>query len=396
MTAFGRRAFGAGVAAAAAAPRAARADSAPIRIGLLTTLTGPLASGGIQMQQGLALYLKARGDRLAGRPVEVFTADTAASPAPTRTKAEELIERNKVDVLIGPLSANEALAIDGTIRAKRIPVVAVAAAEDMTQRLANPWFVRATSTSAQCSYPMADYAWRDLGYRRMATLGEDGLGGRTVQTLFSPLSAIDYATYIAQIKTNIDAIYVALAGSNGFRFFRQTEEYGFGDKVKLLGGMTMVDESNLENMGPGTIGLISTCWYSAQLDTPANVAFVDAMRREYKATPGFYAAASNTCAAVLDHGLQAVDGRVEDKDALMHALRTAVIPDTVRGPVRFDDRGNVIGNVYIRRVERRNGALVNAIIKTYPDVGQFWNWDPAEFLSHPVYSRDEPRAQFIE
>ncbi len=411
---FGRRPFLAAAAATAVAGgrRTRAATAEPLRIGFLTTLTGPLASGGIQMQRGLAIYLKERGNKIAGRPVEVFVADTNGLPATARTKTAELAERNNVDVLIGPLSANEALAIDDYIRAKRLPTIAVAAAEDMTQRLANPWFVRVTSSSAQCSYPMADYARTTLGYKRMATLGEDNAygheqvagfqrvfedeGGRIAQKLFPALNAIDYATYIAQIKPDLDAIYMALAGSNGFRFFKQSQEYGFGDQVKILGGMTMVDESLLEQMGPASVGLVSTCWYSAQLENAANQAFVAAMKREYNAVLGFYAAASNTCIAVLDHALQTVDGDTADRPRLMQALKAAVVPDTVRGPVRFDSYGNVVGDVYIRRVEKRAGQLVNAVIKTYPDVGQFWKWDPKEFLTHPVYGRNEPPARFLE
>ena len=408
-----RRPLLAGAAASVLAARRVRAASAePIRIGFVTVLTGPLASGGLQMQRGLEIYLKERGNKLAGRPVEVFTADTNSLPAIARSKTVELAERNKVDVIVGPLAANEALAIDDYIRAQKLPTIAVAAAEDMTQRLANPWFVRVTSSSAQCSYPMADYCRKELGYKRMATLGEDNAygqeqvagfqrvfedeGGRIVQKLFPALNAIDYASYIAQIKPDLDAIYMALAGSNGFRFFRQAQEYGFGDQVKMIGGMTMVDESLLDQMGPASVGLISTCWYSAQLDNPANKKFVAAMKDDYKAAPGFYAAASNTCMAVLDHALQQVDGDTSDRDKLMQALKTAVVPDTVRGPVKFDDYGNVVGNVYIRRVAKKDGQLVNEIIKTYPDVSQFWTWDPKEFLSHPVYGRNEPPAKYLE
>ncbi len=408
-----RRPFLTGVTAASFLGTRARAAAGdPIRIGFLTALTGPLASGGIQMQRGLAIYLKERGNKLAGRPVEVFTADTNGLPAMARNKTVELAERNQVDVIVGPLGANEALAIDDYIRARKLPTVAVAAAEDMTQRLANPWFVRATSSSAQCSYPMADYCRKELGYKRMATLGEDNAygheqvagfqrlfeddGGRIVQKLFPALNAIDYATYIAQIKPNVDAIYMALAGSNGFRFFKQAQEYGFGDQVKMVGGMTMVDESTLEQMGPAAIGMLSACWYSAQLDNPANLKLVAAMKQDYGAVPGFYAAASNTCMAVLDHALQAVAGVTEDRERLMQALRAAVVPDTVRGPVKFDEYGNVVGDVYIRRVERKNGQLVNTVIKTYPHVSQFWTWAAKDFLSHPVYGRDEPPARYLE
>lgn len=398
--------------ASAAACGVARAEDRPVRIGFLTTLTGPVAAGGIQMQQGLNTYLKQHGNTLGGRPVQVFTADTNSSPATTRTKTQEFVEQNGVDVLIGPLAANEALAIGDYVAEKRIPLIVTASAEDMTQRKANPWFARVTSSSAQCSYPMADYALHELGYKRMATLGEDNAygweqtagfqrvfedgGGRIVQKLFPPLSAIDYATYIAQIKPDIDAIYVALAGSNGFRFFRQCLEYGFGDKVKILGGMTMVDEANLPQMGPQAAGLISACWYSAQIGTPTNRAFVAAMQQEYKATPGFYAAATATAAAVLDHALTAVGGNTDDRDALMKAIRTQDVPDTVRGPMHFDAYGNVVGNVYIRRVDKKDGALVNTIIKTYPDVSQFWHWGAPAFLANPVYARDEPKARYLE
>ena len=401
-----------GAAAALQAPRVRAAGKEPIRIGFLTTLTGPLASGGIQMQRGLNIYLKRCGNTLAGRPVEVFTADTNSLPAMARSKTVELGERNRVDVIVGPLAANEALAIDDYIRAQRLPTIAVAAAEDMTQRLANPWFVRVTSSSAQCSYPMADYCRHELGYKRMATLGEDNAygheqvagfqrlfedgGGRIVQKLFPALNAMDYATFVAQVKPDLDAIYMALAGSNGYRFFKAAQEYGFGEQVKMVGGMTMVDESLLEQMGKAATGLISACWYSAQLDNPANKAFVADMKQDYNAVPGFYAAASNTCMAVLDHALQGVDGKTEDREALMRALKAAVVPDTVRGPVRFDSYGNVVGNVYIRKVAQQGGQLVNQVIKTYPDVSQFWTWEPKDFLSHPVYGRNEPPARNLE
>ena len=129
------------------APAIVLAQTGPMRIGFLTVKTGPLASGGIQMEQGLALYLKERNNMLAGRPVELHTGDSAGAPAVARTKMQELVERDNISCLIGPLATAEALAIDDYIREKRIPTLSVAAAEDMTQRKANPWFVRATSWS---------------------------------------------------------------------------------------------------------------------------------------------------------------------------------------------------------------------------------------------------------
>ena len=393
------------------APAIVLAQTGPMRIGFLTVKTGPLASGGIQMEQGLALYLKERNNMLAGRPVELHTGDSAGAPAVARTKMQELVERDNISCLIGPLATAEALAIDDYIREKRIPTLSVAAAEDMTQRKANPWFVRATSSSAQCSYAMGDYAAKELNYKRVAMLADDiaygyelnagfqrafeDAGGKVVQKLWPPLNAPDYATYIAQLKPNVDAIFMGFAGSNGLKFLRQYKEYG--GKTPLLGGMTAVDESLLKQMGDEAIGALSTCWYSAQLDNAPNQKLVAGMEREHKVDPGFYAAATYTNGAVLEAAIKSIDGKIEDKDALMKALRATNVQETCRGPVRFDQHGNVVGNIYIRRVEKKDKKLVNAVIKTYPNVSQFWTYNPDEFLKKPVYNRDTyPESKYLE
>ncbi len=414
MTAINRRTVlqGLAVATGTLAAPAVQAQPTPVRIGFLTVKTGPLASGGLQMEQGLLLYLKERNNRLAGRAVELITADTGGVPAQARTKTQELVERNRVHCIIGPLAAFEALAIDDYIRGVGLPTLAVAAADDMTQRNPNPWFVRATSTSSQCAHPMADYALNELRMRRMAVIAddiayghemlggfqrvfEDG-GGRVVQKLWPPLAVPDYGTYISQFRSNLDGIYMGFAGSNGFRFTRQFNEYGMGGRVPLTGGMTAVDESLLQNMGNEALGIVSANWYSAELDNPINRSFVELMRRDYRVDPGFYAAATYTNGAVLEAAMRSVDGRVEDKEPFMAALRTNAVPETCRGPVRFDQYGNVVGNVYIRRVERKGPRLVNTVIKTYPDVSQFWTYDPAAYLRNPVYSRDNPASRFLE
>ena len=392
------------------APAILRGEIEPIRIGFLTVKTGPLASGGIQMEEGLTLYLKERNSTLSGRPVQLFTADTGGVPALTKSKAQELVERAKVHCLIGPLAAFEALAIDDYIRDTQTPTMSVAAAEDMTQRKPNPWFVRATSSSSQCASPMADYAAKELKYSRMATIADDfayghemcagfqqvfeDAGGRIVQKLWPPLNTPDYGAYIALLKTNLDGIFLGFAGSNGFKFLKQYREYA--RKSPLLGGMTAIDESLLQQMGDDALDILSTCWYSADLDTPTNKKFVANMERVYKVDPGFYAAGTYTNGAVLEAALKIVDGKIEDKTSFMAALRTIRMPDTVRGPVSFDQYGNVVGNVYIRKVVRKGGKLVNAIVRTYPDVSQFWTYDPKAFLKNPVYSRDYPPPRYIE
>jgi len=393
-------------------PATVRAQAGPIRLGFLTIKTGPLASGGISMEQGLAVYLKEHDNKLGGRPVELFTADTAGVPANTRSKTQELVERNKVQCIIGPLAAFEALAIDDYIKASQIPTLGVAAAEDMTQRKPNPWFVRATACSAQGSYPMADYAAKELKYKRVAVIADDFAygheliagfqrvfeesGGKVVQKLWPPLTVPDYGTYIAQIKTDVDALFLGFAGSNGFRFIRQFAEYGLKGKIPLIGGMTAIDEPLLANMGDEALGVMTSCWYSGQLDNPLNKKFNEQMKKEFKVDASYYAATTNVSATVLDNALTILKGNVEDKNALMKTLRESVVPDSVRGPVKFDHLGNVVGDFYIRKVERKDGKLVNAVIKTYPNVSQFWTYGEEAFLKNPVYSRDFPPAKNLE
>jgi branched-chain amino acid transport system substrate-binding protein len=383
----------------------------PIRLGLMTVKTGPLASGGIDMERALVQYLRERNNTLAGRKVELFVGDSGGVPAQARTKIQELVERDKIQLMIGPLATAEALAADDYIRQAQLLTLSVAAAEDMTQRKPNPWFTRGTSTSSQCAQPLAEYAAKKLGYKRMAVIADDiayghemcaGFmrvfeenGGKVVQRMFPPLTVPDYGTYLAQLKTNIDAIFLGFAGSNGFRYLRQFNEYGLMGKVKPIGGMTALDEAVLRNMGDEALGIITSCWYSAEISNAINKRFVANFRVDWKYDPGFYAAATYTEAAVLEATLNQIKGNIEDKQAFMKAVR-AIKVDTCRGPVQFDRFGNVVGNVYIRKVERKEGRLVNTVIETYPNVSQFWKYKPEEFLKNPVYSRDFPPAKNLE
>src|SRR5437667_719678 len=411
---FNRRRFiqatGAG-AAALVMPTIAQSQTGPIRVGLMTVKTGPLASGGIDMERALVQYLKERNYTMAGRKVELFVGDSGGVPAQSRTKLQELVERDKIQIMIGPLDTASALASDDYIRSAQLLTLSVAAAEDMTQRKPNPWFTPGTSTSSQSAQPLADYCYKTLKYRRMVTIADDiayghemcagfqrvfeDAGGKIVQKLFSPLTVPDYGTYIAQLKTNVDGIFLGFAGSNGFRFFRQFNEYGLRGKIAVVGGMTAFDEAVLRNMGDEALGIVTACWYSAELDNPINKKFAAAFRAEWKYDPGFYAAATYVEGAVLEAALASVNGKIEDKAAFMKALRTTKV-DTARGPVAFDEYGNIVGNVYIRKVERKEGRLGNAVIYTYPNVSQFWTYDAKEFLKNPVYSRDWPPAKNLE
>src|SRR5262247_1105787 len=239
--AFDRRRFLVGTALAATLPRPARAQGKPVRIGLLTVKTGPLAQGGIQMEQGITRFLKDRNYALAGRKAELIVADTGGNPAGTKTKTQELVERDNVDLIVGPLAAFELLAISEYTAQAKMPVLSLAAAEDMTQRKPNPYFVRASATSSQNMHPLADYAAKDLKYKRVITIADDfafgheqiagfhrvfeDAGGRVVKKLWPPLVTPDYTPYIAQL-TGVDAVVQGLAGSNPAKFMKQLRDAG--------------------------------------------------------------------------------------------------------------------------------------------------------------------------
>jgi len=398
-------------AAAAALPWSSQAQPEPLRIGFLTVRSGPLAAGGKQMEEGIQLFLKERNNTVAGRKVELLIADTGGNPAQAKTKVQELVERNKVHVVIGPLAAFEAIAIDDYIRQTRTPTVSCsAAAEDLTQRKPNPWFVRTVGTSAQPNHALGEYAAKTLGYKRVAVIADDfayghetaagfqrtfeDTGGKVVQRLLPPLNVPDYGSYIAQIKRDVDAVYAGFAGANGFRFLRQYREYGL--KLPVLGSMTTADEGILRQMGDVAIGVVSGGWYAAGIDSPENKRFVAAVNKEYGADPGYYTLGAYSAGALVEAAARAVGGKVEDKDAFMKALRN---PGTVRDPRgewKLDEYGNPVMPAYIRKVERRGGKLVNAVVQTYPAVSQFWTYDPKQFLANPVYSREFPPAKYLE
>jgi branched-chain amino acid transport system substrate-binding protein len=413
-----RRQFSLGIAALAglgalSSGRAIAQGSGPIRVGFLTVNSGALAAGGRQLEEGIKLFLKERSGRIAGRSVELIVADTAGQPANTRTKTQELVERNNVHVIIGPLAAFEALAINDYVTQVGIPVISdSAAAEDLTQRRPNPWFVRVVSTSAQPAHALADYAAKTLNYKRIAMIADDfafghevsggfqrvfeEAGGKIVQKLWPPLNVADYGSFIAQLNRKTDAVYAVFAGANGLRFLKQYSEYGLAGTLPVLGHITTIDEGILKNMGEEALGVVSSGWYSAALDTPTNKKFVDAVRAEYKADPGYYTVGAYLAGLLLEAAVQSLGGKVEDKQALAKALRATELKDSPLGPLKIDEYGNPTFNIYIRKVERMDGRLMNKVIHTYPSVSQFWTYDPKAFLQNPVYSREWPPAKNLE
>src|SRR5215472_9810986 len=317
-----RRTLLAGSAAGAAAalnrfPTPAVAQSEPFRLGLLTVKTGPLAQGGIQMEQGVLTYLKEKNNTFAGRKVDFISADTGGNPAGAKTKAQELVERDKVDVILGPLAAFELLAITDYIAQAKTPLLSLAAAEDLTQRRPNPYYLRASATSAQAMHPMADYAAKELKLKRIITLSEDFAfgyeqmggfqqtfednGGKIVKKLWPPIVTPDYTPYLAQIS-DCDGVCHGFAGSNPLRFMKQYAAAGL--KFPVVAGETAGDDALLRSFGDEAIGMYSCCPYTLDLNTESNKRFVAAVNKDYGVDPGFYCAGLYVNGMVVEAGLQ--------------------------------------------------------------------------------------------
>ncbi|MBI1894487.1 MAG: ABC transporter substrate-binding protein [Candidatus Rokubacteria bacterium] len=387
------------------------AAQGPIRLGFLTILTGALASPGKEMENGIRLFLEEHKNSLSGRPVELTVLDTGGTPAGTLTKARELVEQRKVHIIIGPLAAFEAYAIAPYVNAQRVPTISPsAAADDLTQRKATQFIVRATSNSSLPTQPFGTYAAKTLGIKRVATIADDfafghevvagfhkafeDAGGQVVQKLWPKLGETDQGPYIGQLKKDIDAVFIGFAGVAALRFLKQLENSGLKGKIRVLANQTAVDEALLRSMGDEAIGVVSASHYSAALDTLANRKFASAYRKAYGTDPGYYSVGAYTAALFLKQALEKVGGKIEDTEGLLKALRGAAITDAPGGPIRLDKYGNPVHNIYINRVERKEGRLQNTVTHTIEGVSQFWNYPEAEFLKQPVYSREYPPCRF--
>src|SRR5262245_51821663 len=313
-------------------------SSGPLRIGFLTVKTGPLAAGGKQQEEGAALFLKERNGSIAGRKIELITQDTAGNPALARTKTQELVERYNVAVMIGPLATNEALAIDGYIRDSKVPLITTtsSATVDLKARAPNPWVLHAFGTAPQVTYALGDYAAKTLGYKRIAIVAEDftyghegaggfqlafeAAGGKIVQKLWPPLNAPEYGPYLAQLKRDVDAIYMGFAGANPVRFLRQYAEVGFKGKVAVLGNPTSTRDGVLRVMGDAADDVNTAGCHAVVNDTADNKKFVAAINADYKHDPGFYPAGPYTALLIIEEALKATGGKTDDAAASLKAM----------------------------------------------------------------------------
>jgi branched-chain amino acid transport system substrate-binding protein len=205
----------------------------------------------------------------------------------------------------------------------------------------------------------------------------------------------DYTPFIAQIQ-NVDCVFNGLAGSNPVKFMRAYADLGLKARIPLLAGWTAMDDALLKSLGDEAVGVVSAAFYSAAFGSESNKRFVAAMAKDYNVLPGGYSAGMYVAGQCVEAAIAALGGKTDDRKAFAEALHKVALADTPRGPVKFDQYGNVIGDVFIRKCERKDGQLVNTVVKTYPNVSQFWTYEEKAFLASPVYGRDSPPAKNLE
>ena len=382
-------------------------EKGPIKVGFLTPHTGPLSANGKDMENGLQQFLEEQNYRLAGREIKLLQEDTEAKPATGLTKARSLVEQQGVNILVGPLSAAVGYAIAPYITEKKIPAIyPIVSADDITQRQRSPYIVRTGWSSSQPSHPFGKWVYDNLKYKKIAMIGYDfafgwevaagfqrtfeEAGGQIVQKLWPPQGTADFGPYLAQLKRDVDAIYAIFSGADALRFVKQYDEAGLKARLPLVSGGTVTDEHVLRSMGDEALGIVSALHFSPAVDNPANKKFVQAYEAKYKQVPSYYSEGAYVAGTALKAALEATGGDIEDAGKFLAALRKVNLADAARGPIRFDDYGNPIQNVYVRKVEKVGGRLQNTVIHTFPNVSQFWTYNPAEFLKQPVYDRNTP------
>ena len=390
---------------------AGAAERGPIKIGYTAPLTGPAAAVGKDMVNGFQMYVDEVGKRFGDRRVEVIVEDNQGKPDVALTKARKHVESDKVHIMAGLLFAHVGYALAPVVDEYKIPMIyPIVAADDLTQRQIPKWVIRGGWASSQPSHPFGEWVYKTLGYKKVVTIGQDYAfgweviggfqktfeesGGQVIQKLWVPLGATDFGPYLAQIKRDADAVFSLMVAISALRFPKQYQDAGLKGRLPLIGGGVSMDEFVLPSLGDEALGAITPLIYSAAIDTPANKRFVRDYRTKFGKVPSYYSEANYTAARWIDLASRAIGGDVENREKFLAALKKVEIPDAIRGPIKVDSYGNPIQNVYVRKVERKEGELWNTVIHTFPAVSQFWNYKPEEFLKQPVYSRDFPPCKY--
>ena len=407
-----------GTAVAVGLGLSAPAGAEELRIGYLAPLTGGLAQTGIDMRDGFLLYLDQHGNKLGGMDVKLIIEDEQGKGDVAVTKAKKLVLQDKVHMLIGGVLASTGYALAPvSTELKTMYIPSIPAADDLTQRqLKNfPYLIRTSWSSSQPNHPLGQWAC-DQDYKKIVTIAADyafgyetvggfqkafeDCGGKIIQKIWPPLGAKDFGPFIPTIKADADAVFSLMVGPMPAQFIKQMRGAGF--KKPIIGGGTSYDEFVLPFMGDEAIGDVSALHYSAALQTPENEAFVKAYRAKFGKVPSYYSENNYTTAMWLDEALKKTGGKWPGAEELIKIMVGIKLDKTPRGPVSFDDMRNPVQNIYIKKVEKKKmfgyekDELWNTVIKTYPNVDQFWTYGKDKFLAQPVYDKNFPPCKFCE
>ncbi len=382
------------------------ATSEPIRVGYLGPLTGLFAQAGKDMLDGLRMYLEQVGYQAAGRKIELIEEDDEGNNATAIAKYRKLTERDRVHVFAGVLLVNIGYALAPMIDRDQVPSLFLTTPDDLTKRRRMKWMFRTAFSASQPMHAMGDYAYKTLGYRKVAALAADNgygheqiagfqrvfeeHGGRVIQKLWAPLNAQDFAPYITQVRRDVDAVVAVFFAGQAVRFLKQYAEYGMKGKISLIGSGTTAEDSILRALGDEAEGYVGAMTWAPNVPTPGNQAFVKAAAAKLGRTPSYFHAFMYSGARWIVEGAKWVNGNVEDRERFFQAIKQAAQGEDIRGPIRLDEFGNPTQNVYILKTEKVAGKMQNTVIHTYPLVSQFWTYKPEDFLKEPAYSRDYP------
>ena len=348
-----------------------------LKIGVVIPMSGPFASHGKQMTNGLNLFLAQNGDTVAGRKVKlIIKDDTGVAPAVAKRQAQELLIKDKVDILAGFTLTPNAFSVAPLATEAKVPMVILnAATSSITEK--SPNIVRVSMTLPQVTAPMAQWAY-DNGIKNIYTLvadygpGHDAekqfkktfteLGGTIVGEVRTPVKNPDFAPYLQRIKDlKPEAVFLFVPnGEQGVALAKGYKERGLEEAgIKALATGDVTDEDVIDAMGDAAIGMINSFHYSQVHESPENKAFTEAYAKAYpNDRPNFMAVAAYDGMHMIYQALEQTKGDAS-VDAFMAAVK-GMKWMSPRGPVQIDpDTRDIIQDVYIRKVERVDGVLQN-------------------------------------
>jgi len=348
-----------------------------LKIGLIATLSGPPAVLGQQLRNGFELAVKQLSGKLGGRTAEIVVADDELKPDVAVTKVKSLIERDKVDFVVGPVFSNILGAIMKPVTDAGVILISPnAGTSSFAGKDCNPNFFVTSYQNDQVHEVLGQYA-QDSGIKKVIIIvpnyqaGKDSaagfkhkFAGEIVDEIYVPLGQLDYSAELSKMAAaSPDAIFAFLPGGMGVNFVKQFRQAGLADKITFLSAFT-VDESTLPAQQDAALGMLAGSNWAPNLDTPQNKAFVDAYLKEYNAVPATYAFQAFDAAMLIDSAVSAVKGDLSDKSALQAALKKADFK-SLRGAFKFNNNHYPIQDFYLVKVAKRpDGKFETEVVKT--------------------------------